>query len=123
MQFVKKVDALLQLFSTNCILDSFTFVENLRNFQFPTSSQFLCSFDISNLFTSIPLQETIEICANTLYDDNLVPPPFPREIFIEPMQTATSSVKFSFNDTIYRQTDGVAMGPPLGPVLANIVFG
>ena len=25
-----------------------------------------------------------------------------------------------FNDVMFRQTDGVAMGSPLGPVLANI---
>ena len=96
----------------------FTFVETLRNFQDPTSSPFLCSFDISSLFTNVPLQETIEICANALYDDNLVPLPFPRKIFIELMQTATSSVEFSFNNTMYRQTDDVAMGSPLGPALA-----
>ena len=36
------------------------------------------------------------------------------------MQTATSSVEFSFNDSMYRQTDDVAMGSPLGPALANI---
>ena len=27
---------------------------------------------------------------------------------------------FSFNGTIYRQVDGVAMGSPLGPVIANV---
>ena len=27
---------------------------------------------------------------------------------------------FSFNDEIYVQTDGVVMGSPLGPILANI---
>ena len=32
----------------------------------------------------------------------------------------TSGVEFSFNNTMYRQTDGIAMGRPLGPVLANI---
>ena len=36
------------------------------------------------------------------------------------MKSATSSVKFSFNNTMYKQTDGVAMRSPLGPALANI---
>ena len=49
-----------------------------------------------------------------------VPPPFPKEIFIELMQ---SSFEFSFNNTMYRQTDGVAMGSPLRPALANTFFG
>ena len=39
------------------------------------------------------------------------------------MQLATSSVKFSFNNNMHRQIDGVAMGSPLGPALANIFVG
>ena len=32
----------------------------------------------------------------------------------------TLNVHFSFSNNIYIQIDGVAMGPPLDPVLANI---
>ena len=32
----------------------------------------------------------------------------------------TKNVHFSFNNKIYIQIDGVAMGSPLGPVIANI---
>ena len=40
------------------------------------------------------------------------------------MESATSSVEFSFNDTMYKQTDAVAMGSLLGPAaLANIIVG
>ena len=35
----------------------------------------------------------------------------------------TTGVEFSFNDIMFRQVDGVAMGSPLGPVLANIFVG
>ena len=35
----------------------------------------------------------------------------------------TSGVEFSFQDIMYKQIDGVAMGSPLGPVLANIFVG
>ena len=107
----------------NCIPDSFTYVEILRNFLFSSSLPFLCFFDISSLFTKVPRQESMEIYANTFYDDNLVPPPFLRKMFIELMQTTTSSVEISFNNTMYRQTDGVAMGLRLGPAFANIFFG
>ena len=39
------------------------------------------------------------------------------------MKSATSSVEFNFNNTMYKQTDGVAMGSVLGPALANIFAG
>ena len=79
------------------------------------SSVFLCPFDISSLFTNVPLAETIQICAETLYNDFLTPPPLPRNVFVELMHLATSSVEFSFNNNMHCQIDGVAMGSLLGP--------
>ena len=76
-----------------------------------------------NFFTNVPLDETVRICADTLYSGEFIPPDFPKAAFIELMQMATSGVEFSFNNTMYRQTDGIAMGNPLGPVLANIFVG
>ena len=46
-----------------------------------------------------------------------------RNVFVELMQLATSSVEFSFKNNMHQQIDGVAMGSPLGPALANIFVG
>ena len=116
------IDPVLSLYSTYCISDSFTFADKVKTFNFPPSV-FLCSCDVCSLFTNVPLAETIEMCAHALYDGELTPPPFPRAVFVELMQTATSSVEFSFNNIMHRQIDGVAMGLPLGPSLANIFVG
>ena len=32
----------------------------------------------------------------------------------------TKNTHFTFNNEIYQQCDGVAMGPPLGPVITGI---
>ena len=39
------------------------------------------------------------------------------------MLIATQGVEFSLNNQIYKPLDGVAMGIPLGPALANIFVG
>ena len=84
----------------------------------------MCSFDISSLFTNVPLEETINICPDALYcDDSDAQPFISKAVFIELMKSATSGVEFSFNDILYKQTEGVAMGSPLGPALANIFVG
>ena len=113
----------LQNLSSNCVSDSFTFVKEVKKFTFPPSSVFLCSFDISSLFTNVSLAETIEICADALYNDDSMAPFFSHNIFVELMQLATSSTEFSFNNNMHRQIDGVAMGSPLGPALSKIFVG
>ena len=60
---------------------------------------FMCSFDISSLFTNVPLEETFNICADALYcDDSDAQPLISKAVFIELMKSATSGVEFSFND-------------------------
>ena len=83
---------------------------------------FMCSFDVSSLFTNVSLDEIIKICSDALYDDSDLQPLIPKNVFVELMKGATFSVEFSFNNTMYKQTDEVTMGSPLGPALANIFF-
>ena len=83
----------------------------------------MCSFDVSSLFTNVPLDETIRICADKLYENDVDVMGLSRNNFIKLMHYATGSVEFSFDNVMYRQVDGVAMGSPLGPSLANIFVG
>ena len=39
------------------------------------------------------------------------------------LRMATKNVQLSFNDLIFRQTNGVAIDNPLGRILANIFVG
>ena len=106
-QYFKPV---LDRYSAHCIKDSFTFAKTIQDLTTDSDQTFLCSFDISSLFTNIPLEETIQICADSLYESNLTPPIMDKDVFIELMNIATTSVEFSFNNKIYKQIDGVAMG-------------
>ena len=83
----------------------------------------MCSFDVKSLFTNVPLAEVINICISQLYHSDITPPNFPECICRELLTMATVNVQFSFNNDMYMQVDGVAMGSPLGPILANIFVG
>ena len=50
------------------VKDSFSFVEELRSFDF--NDKFLISFDVESLFTNIPLNETIDIAVHLIFKHN-----------------------------------------------------
>ena len=96
-----------------------TFAETMQNLDIDPNV-FMCTFDVPSLFTNVPLDETIKICSDVLHDDSDLQPLILKDVIVELMNNATSSVEFSFNSTTYKQTDGVAMGSPLWRALANI---
>ena len=91
--------------------DTFSFVSQIKNANL--SKKFLVSYDVTSLFTNIPLQEIIDIAINpNLYITKKEP--------TKPFLFATSQTHFLFHGQFYNQIDGAAMGSPLAPVLANI---
>ena len=102
------------------VKDSFSFVEELRSFDF--KDKFLISFDVESLFTNIPLNETIDIAVDLIFKHNpefSITKPDLKKLFL----FATAETHFLFNGKCYDQIDGVAMRSPLGPVLANLFMG
>ena len=121
----KVLEPVVQFYSQRCVKDSFTFSDAIKLKDFPNGG-YMCSFDVVSLFTNVPLNEVIDICADALYRNDDIETEF--ETLTEPsfrklMEMVTSGVEFSFNGLMYRQVDGVAMGSPLGPPLANIFVG
>ena len=56
----------------------------------------MVSFDIKSLFSNIPLGEVLNICLDQLYNSELLPPPFPRDVCNEMLCMATNNVQFIF---------------------------
>ena len=54
-----------------------------------------------------------------IYDEKKLPIKLKRGEMKELLELCTKSLHFSFNGRLYQQVNGVAMGSPLGPVLAN----
>ena len=87
----------LKRFSSHCISDSFTFAKTMQNLDIDLNV-FMCSFNVSSLFTYVPLDETIKFRSDALYDDSDLQLLIPKDMLVELMESATSSVEFSFDN-------------------------
>ena len=80
----------------------------------------MVSLDVVSLFTSVPLDYTIQIILDKVYQDEMVRTKLSRDEIRSLFELCTKEMHFSFTRKIYKQTNGVAMGSPLGPVLTII---
>ena len=79
----------------------------------------MVSFDVTSLYTNVPLLEAIDECTNLLFSGKYQKPPVDRETFHLLTVLCSCNVIMLTNDGLYRQTDGLAMGSPPAPLLAN----
>ena len=123
MAIASILQPVLKQFSTNCLKDSFTFAQIMQDLRLEGKDVHLCSFDMASLFTNVPLKETIgkvrKPCTKTL----LPHLPSPKRYLLNLWKVPRHPYSSAFNDTMYKQTDKVAMGSPMGPALANIFVG
>ena len=82
-----------------------------------------CLYDVTN----VPLDETINILADKAFKDNWFNKTYNMNIskdeLIEFLSVATKHQPFQNNGNLYEQVDGVALGSPLGPLVANAFMG
>ena len=99
------------------VKDSFSFVDEILS---QNPKLHMASLDIDSLFTNIPLNETIKICVENLFSNHTDKiNGIPKGDFQKLLELATKESIFVFNGAFYKQVDGVSMGSPLGPSLAN----
>ena len=99
------------------VKDSSSFSNEIHN---KSTSLYMASFNIQSLFTNIPLDETIDICLELLFNKKRKVKGMLKKHVKELLTQAVKSSAFMFNDVYYKQVDGVAIGSPLGPTLANL---
>ena len=105
------------------VTDTFDFTNENNQLKI-NNGEILVSYDVSSLFTNVPLDETIEIMDNRAFTNNWFNTThnldLTRTDLLDLLSVATKGQLFQFNGALYKQTDGVALGSPLGPLLANV---
>ena len=107
------------------ITDAIRFSEEIRNSPIG-EDDILVSYDVTALFTNVPLNETINILIEKAFADDwfnqtsIVCEECCEHQLTTLLEIATTNQLFQFNGQLYEQIDGVAMGSPLGPLMANV---
>ena len=95
------------------------FIQKIHNVNVPHGFN-MTSFDVKSLFASVPLEETINVALDRIYHRKEIETSISKNDMRNLL--CTKYVHFCFGGEIYQQNDGVAMGSPLGPVLAGILM-
>ena len=101
--------------------NSTSFVQTVRESSV-TAMDCLVSFDVTNLFTQVPITDALLVIEWKLSQDhsllNRTTIPIPQ--LVELTELCLCSSYFQFQDKYYEQIKGAAMGCPLSPIVANL---
>ena len=102
------------------VKNSKEFIEKFKNVVPLDSNSKLASSDMSSLFTSVPLDFTIDVILRRIYMEKEILTNITLNELKELLLLCTKSVHFPLNGQFYLQKHGIAKGSPLGPVIASI---
>ena len=82
----------------------------------------LSSYDVSALFTSVPVDPALNIIKDLLVNDHTLKERTVMEVgdIILLLEFCLKNTYFSFQDQFYEQVEGAAMGSPVSPIVANL---
>ena len=83
------------------VRDSFFFVQELLSLDFNSNNLAMASFDVTSLFTNIPLDEAIEIIADRLFSNAIRFHDLTRSEFKQLLNCAVKNCHSLFNGSLY----------------------
>ena len=98
------------------VKDSFSFTNELLSI---SSVTFMCSFDVVSLFTNIPIDKTIDICLNKLFQDCNSVHSLTWDQFQKLLIFAVKQDHFVFEGKHFDHIEEVTMGSKTSIYLAN----
>ena len=105
--------------SQDTIENTKEFINYVKKQKVPSNHK-MTSFDVISLFTNVPTDDTIDIILKRIYEQKEISTSFTKQELKELILLCTKEVHFTLWGQSYIQTDGVAMGSHLGPVLSRI---
>ncbi|CAK1581428.1 unnamed protein product [Parnassius mnemosyne] len=93
--------------------DSYHFVSEIKDLHL-ADNETMVSFDVQSLFTCLPVEDCISIVTRRLEENNM-----PVEYAVLLRHCLTSGYLL-WKEEFYKQVDGVAMGSPVSPIVADI---
>ena len=82
----------------------------------------LVSYDVTALFTSVPVKESLEIISRRLQDDETLAgrTSLNPEHIVKLLELCLTTTYFVSNCKYYQQIEGASMGSPISPIVANL---
>lgn len=107
----------LPINNNRSIKNSADLINKLKEINYDNDTKF-ASLDISSMYTCVPVKETIDIIKDGLLRNNISVDETEEVACL--LQTILHQNYFSFNNKMYKQQEGLAMGSPLSGILADI---
>ena len=97
------------------------FVEQVKHITL-APGECLSSYDVSALFTSVPVHPALNIIKDLLEKDHTLKERTVLAVndIILLLELCLKDTYFSFQDQFYEQVEGAAKGPPVSPIVSNL---
>lgn len=104
--------------NTRSLKNSTDLIDKIKDVVIPSSAK-LVSFDVKDLYTSIPVNEALNVIKDKLKNESFLPNENVEELVLI-TKTILKQNYFTYNGNFYHQNEGLAMGSPLSGTIANI---
>ena len=120
-KFLSDILSPIQNLNGYSVLNSSQFAKEVANMEI-SEDEVMVSFDVVSLFTAIPVNKACDYIRNKLNNDSTLPSrtSLTTDDIISLLDFTLSNNYFVYNNCVYKQVHGCAMGSPVSPIVANL---
>ena len=120
-KFLSDILSPIQNLNGYSVLNSSQFAKEIANMEI-SDDEVMVSFDVVSLFTAIPVHKACDYIRDKLNNDSTLQSrtSLTTDDIISLLDFTLSNNYFVYNNCIYKQVHGCAMGSPVSPIVANL---